>query len=67
MGISNYFIYEMDSGKSKPFFCVPRSQIEIICKDSQKDAILEAISGAGAENGIIYVNKLTPVITLNQN
>jgi len=65
-GIQNYFIYEMDSGKSKLSFCAPRSKIEIICKNSQKDATLQAISGGYSGDGFIYVNQLTPVISLNQ-
>ncbi|HSA98061.1 MAG TPA: P-II family nitrogen regulator [Candidatus Nitrosotenuis sp.] len=64
-GIQNYVIYEIDSGKSKPSFCAPRSKIEIICKNSQKDAILQAISGEDSGGGFIYVNQITPVITLN--
>lgn len=66
-GIHNFTVYELDSGKAfKPSYCVPRSRLEIICKNSQKDIILEAISGTNKEQGgIIYVNQLTPVITLN--
>ena len=64
-GIQNYLIYEMDFGKSKPSFCAPRSKIEIICKNSQKDATLQAISDVDSGDGFIYVNQLTPVITLN--
>lgn len=66
--ISNYSIFEMrsDSKSFRPSFCVPRSKIEIICKNSQKELVLEAISGSGEKSGIIYVNQLTPVITLNQ-
>ncbi len=64
-GIQNYLIYEMDSGKSKPSFCTPRSKLEIICKTSQKDVTLQAISGEDSGDGFIYVNQLTPVITLN--
>lgn len=64
-GIQNYLTYELDSSKSKPSFCAPRSKIEIICKNSQKDAILQAISGEDSGGGFIYVNQITPVITLN--
>lgn len=67
-GIHNFAIYEMDSDSksSRLSFCIPRSKIEIICKNSQKDLVLEVISGSGEDGGIIYVNQLTPVITLNQ-
>lgn len=69
-GISNFSIYDMDSDHTsfRPSFCSPRSKIEIICKNSDKDIILEAISGANpADNGIIYVNQLTPLIQINTN
>lgn len=69
-GISNFSIYDMDSDDKsfRPSFCAPRSKIEIICKNSDKDIILEAISGANpADNGIIYVNQLTPLIQINTN
>lgn len=65
IGVQNYLTYELNSGKVKPSFCAPRSKIEIICKNSQKDAILQAISGEDPEGGFIYVNQITPVITLN--
>lgn len=67
-GIHNFAVYEMDSDSksSRPAFCIPRSKMEIICKNSQKDLVLEVISGSGEDDGIIYVNQLTPVITLNQ-
>ena len=66
--ISNYSITGMRSNSKsfRPSFCIPRSTIQIICKSSQKELVLEAISGSGEESGIIYVNQLTPVITLNQ-
>lgn len=63
-GIQNYSIHEMNSGNC-PLFCVPRSQIEIICKTSQKDAALQAISGADEQGGLIYVNQLATLINLN--
>jgi nitrogen regulatory protein PII len=63
-GIQNYSIYEMNSD-NRPSFCVPRSKIEIICKTSQKDSILQAISGADEQGGLIYVNQLTTLINLN--
>ena len=69
-GISNFSIYDMDSDHTsfRPSFCAPRSKIEIICKNSEKDIILKAISGANpADNGIIYVNQLTPLIQINTN
>ena len=69
-GISNFSIYDMDSDHTsfRPSFCAPRSKVEIICKNSEKDIILEAISGANpADNGIIYVNQLTPLIQINAN
>ena len=65
VGIQNYSVLEMDSGKSlKPFYCVARSKIEIICKNSQKDTVLQAISGMD-DGGIIYVNQITTLIQLN--
>lgn len=70
VGIANFSIYDMDSDHTsfRPSFCAPRSKIEIICKNSDKDIILEAISGANpADNGIIYVNQLTPLIQINTN
>jgi nitrogen regulatory protein PII len=70
IGISNFSIYDMDSDHAsfRPSFCAPRSKIEIICKNSDKDIILEAISGANqADNGIIHVNQLTPLIQINPN
>lgn len=69
-GISNFSIHDVDyDDKSfRPSFCAPRSKIEIICKNSEKDIVLEAISGANpADNGIIYVNQLTPLIQINTN
>jgi nitrogen regulatory protein PII len=67
-GISNFSTYHMDSDHKspRPSFFVSRSKIEIICKNSDKDIILEAISGANpSDNGIIYVNQLTPLIQIN--
>lgn len=64
-GIQNYSILEMGHGKSlKPFYCIPRSKIEIICKNSQKDTVLQAISSMD-DGGIIYVNQITTLIQLN--
>jgi len=55
----------MDSGKSlKPFYCVARSKMEIICKNSQKDTVLQAISSID-DGGIIYVNQITTLIQIN--
>lgn len=69
-GISNFSIHDMDSDDEsfRPSFCAPRSKIEIVCKNSEKDIILEAISGANpTDDGIIYVNQLTPLIQINTN
>ena len=69
-GISNFSVYDMDTGNGsfRPSFCVPRSKIEIICKNSQKNTVLEAISAnSEEESGIIYVNQLTPLIQINAN
>jgi len=66
-GVQNYSVMEMNSDSSKsfkPFYCIPRSKIEIICKNSEKDAILQAIS-AMDDGGIIYVNQITTLIQLN--
>lgn len=66
-GIQNYSISETNSNSklSSSSFYIPRSTLQIICKNSQKDLVIEAIS-SGDEGGLIYVNHLTPVITLNQ-
>lgn len=69
-GISNFSIHDMDSDDKsfRPSFCAPRSKIEITCKNSEKDIILEAISNTNpADNGIIYVTQLTPLIQINTN
>jgi nitrogen regulatory protein PII len=76
-GISNFSVYDMggsDPGDSdsgivsfRPSYCIPRSKIEVICKNSEKDTIIDAISNANYgvnENGIIYVNQLTPHIQI---
>ena len=67
-GINNYTIQKMNTGKSKLYFCMPRSTLEIICKTSEKDAAVKAISGDDShDGGIIYVNQLTPIIELNNS
>jgi nitrogen regulatory protein PII len=66
-GIQNYSISEMNSNSKLTglSFYAPRSTLQIICKNSQKDLVIEAIS-SGDDGGLIYVNHLTPIITLNQ-
>ncbi|CDI05509.1 hypothetical protein NITUZ_30201 [Candidatus Nitrosotenuis uzonensis] len=65
-GIQHYSVCDVDSGNSKHSFYTLRSKIEIICKNSQKDTTIEAISGLD-DGGIIYVNQLTTHIQLNSD